>query len=192
MSPHRDSVRARYDSAAGGYARITLWVGRRLPGLHNRRAARIAVVLLALLEATQVALTIVIYFAEAFWIWYALLIIGVVVALLVGACTEFDVDLPDPALDEIQLLRKNTARAHAYRVLVYGGFLLGMAVFAVARLDENYRGAHGLAFGAGLSTLLQLGMYLPSQLAAWNFSFPADLPPDRHPTARHPTEQEKA
>lgn len=163
----------RYDEwRATRHERFSARTAHRLPGLRNRTAYRRLVVVEAILITAMVACAIGAFSSRIYLLPYgaaiAMLVINQTILRIVTGNTS---DAPVPALDEIQLAQRNSARSLGFTALYLLMFIPYAILVALSTRDQV---AGQTIYGVAILhiTLVVAALILPTMLNAWWMSDP--------------------
>ncbi|MGZ8178782.1 hypothetical protein ACXVUM_12715 [Williamsia sp. SKLECPSW1] len=141
----------------------------RLPGMRNRRGARILVGGVLTSLALLVVATVLSFFTAAwFFIPYILGLFGILGFLkLLGIVTGNIAEAPVASLDELQLAKRNSARSIGYMAVFSLMFVPYIVLILVGSARDSVSGQTVYGFGVLLITMLLIGTCSPTMLLAW-------------------------
>lgn len=170
----------------------------RLPGMRNRRGARILVGgVVASLVLLLIATVLSFFTAQWFFIPYVLGLFGIFGFLrMLGIVTGNIAEAPVASLDELQLAKRNSARSIGYMAVFSLMFVPYLVLIVVGSARESVSGQTVYGFGVLLITVLLIGTCSPTLLLAWwtddpdpeDFADPAAGDPPTQDPAPAPTE----
>jgi protein-S-isoprenylcysteine O-methyltransferase Ste14 len=161
---------ARYEAwRVRTYEKTLAKNARRLPGMRNRRGARILaagvlVSLLLLLAASVMSFVL----QPWYFIPFGAGLVGVLGFLrLLAIVTGNIAEAPVASLDELQLAKRNSARSIGYIVLFGLMFVPYLALIFVGSAFDSVSGDTVYGFGILLITFMLIGTCSPTLLLAW-------------------------